>query len=69
MVKIKHLKKLIATKYGLDDQFLVNMSFPSHEALSPDLAFSKVYVIYNMEVIPEEYTLIDCAYLYNWRKV
>ena len=49
MVKIVHLKKFVSNKYGLIDNFMVD-------------------IIYNEELIPEQYTLIDVAYLYNWRK-
>ena len=49
-VKVNHLKKFIMTKYGLDQNFLVD-------------------VIYKEDLLPEEHTLIDVAYSYNWRKV
>jgi hypothetical protein len=51
MLKMKHLKKFIIKKYGLNfDEFLVE-------------------VIYKDEIIPEEYSIIDVAYLHNYRKV
>ena len=49
-VKVNHIKKFIMTKYGLDQNFLVD-------------------VIYKEDLLPEEHTLIDVAYSYNWRKV
>lgn len=48
-VKVNHLKKFIMTKYGLDQNFLVD-------------------VIYKEDLLPEDHTLIDVAYSYNWRK-
>ena len=51
MLKMKHLKKFIVKKYGLNgEEFLVE-------------------VIYKDEIIPEEYSVIDVAYLHNYRKV
>ena len=51
MLKMKHLKKFIIKKYGLNgEEFLVEM-------------------IYKDEIIPEEYSVIDVAYLHNYRKV
>ena len=48
---MKHLKKFIVKKYGLNgEEFLVE-------------------VIYKDEIIPEEYSVIDVAYLHNYRKV
>ena len=49
-VTVAHIKKLIMTKYGLDQTFLVD-------------------VIYKEDLLPEDQTLIDVAYSYNWRKV
>lgn len=49
-VTVNHLKKFIMTKYGLDQNFLVD-------------------VIYKEDLLPEDQTLIDIAYSYNWRKV
>ena len=49
-VTVTHLKKFIATKYGLDQSFLID-------------------IIYKEDLIPEDQTLIDIAYSYNWRKV
>ena len=49
-VTVRHLKKFIMTKYGLDQNFLVD-------------------VIYKEDLLPEDHTLTDVAYRYNWRKV
>lgn len=49
-VTVGLLKKFIMTKYGLDQNFLVD-------------------VIYKEDLLPEDQTLIDIAYSYNWRKV
>ena len=48
-VKVQSLKKFISQKYGLSDEFVVD-------------------VIYKNDLIPEDYTLVDIAYAYNWRR-
>ena len=48
-VKVQSLKKFIAMKYGLSEEFVVD-------------------VIYRNDLIPEDYSLVDIAYAYNWRK-
>ncbi|XP_036345139.1 protein suppressor 2 of zeste [Rhagoletis pomonella] len=51
-VKIRHLKRFLCSKFGID----------------PESKRIEVEVIYEDEVLPNDFTLMDVGYCYNWKR-
>lgn len=52
-VKIQHLKRFLCSKFDID---------PSNKKVDID-------IIYEDEVLPSDFTLMDVGYCYNWKRV
>lgn len=52
-LKIRHLKRFLCSKFDID----------------PESKRIEVEVIYEDEVLPNDFTLMDVGYCYNWKRV